>query len=100
MMKQPDRDVIPATSTEELESWHNLEEVHGSKKIRRSFKHRKRAMFVNRKKPHHKWPPSNNLFLEEDMIKEDETVVGYMHRRFSWQRVRILLLHYFGYFRK
>ena len=93
MMKQPDRDVIPATSTEELKTWGNVQEGwYQGKKIRRTFRHRKRAMFVNRKKPHYNWPPSNNLFLEEDSIKEDETVIGYMQRKDSWQRVCLFCL--------
>jgi len=94
MMKQPDRDVIPATSTEELKTWGNVQEGwYQGKKIRRTFRHRKRAMFVNRKKPHYNWPPSNNLFLEEDSIKEDETVIGYMQRKDSWQRYDIMRHH-------
>jgi len=94
MMKAPERDVKPPTDDNTLAIWGNVKK--GWKQgttVRRHMMPRKRLMFVNRPKPQRRWPAPNNIFLEEDMIKEDEIVRGYQHRRDSWQKYDIMRHH-------
>ena len=94
MMKQAERDVMPPTDDDQLAVWGNVKKGWTTGTVmRRHMQTRKRTMFVRRPKPQRRWPSSNNIYLEEDMIAEDEIVLGYYHRQKSWQKYDIMRHH-------